>query len=165
MKPTLYGLMVACAVAGVAVGASQDAGDRAQDDRVAKPSRPLVIGHRGATGYLPEHTLASYELAIVRGADFIEPDLVSTKDGVLIARREVNITETTDVASHPRVCETVHDEDDRRRAGERLVRHPRTYVRRRPLSRWGTAHDRQEEERRMSAPLALHTLLDFIIKG
>lgn len=62
---------------------------------------PLVIGHRGAAGYLPEHTLASYELAIARGADFVEPDLVSTKDGVLIARHEVNITETTDVADHP----------------------------------------------------------------
>lgn len=62
---------------------------------------PLVLGHRGATGYLPEHTLASYELAIDQGADYIEPDLVSTKDGVLIARHEVNITGTTDVASHP----------------------------------------------------------------
>jgi glycerophosphoryl diester phosphodiesterase len=61
---------------------------------------PLVVGHRGATGYLPEHTLASYELAILRGADYIEPDLVSTKDGVLIARHEVNITETTNVADH-----------------------------------------------------------------
>jgi glycerophosphoryl diester phosphodiesterase len=62
---------------------------------------PLVLGHRGATGYLPEHTLASYELAISQGADFIEPDLVSTKDGVLIARHEVNITDTTDVSAHP----------------------------------------------------------------
>ncbi len=62
---------------------------------------PLVLGHRGASGYLPEHTLASYELAISQGADFIEPDLVSTKDGVLIARHEVNITGTTDVASRP----------------------------------------------------------------
>lgn len=62
---------------------------------------PIVIGHRGASGYLPEHTLAAYELAISQGADFIEPDLVSTKDGVLIARHEVNITETTDVASRP----------------------------------------------------------------
>jgi glycerophosphoryl diester phosphodiesterase len=61
---------------------------------------PLVLGHRGATGYLPEHTLPSYELAISQGANFIEPDLVSTKDGVLIARHEVNITETTDVSTH-----------------------------------------------------------------
>lgn len=62
---------------------------------------PIVIGHRGAAGYRPEHTLASYRLAIDMGADFIEPDLVSTKDGVLIARHEVNITGTTDVASRP----------------------------------------------------------------
>ncbi|BAY48830.1 glycerophosphoryl diester phosphodiesterase [Scytonema sp. HK-05] len=62
---------------------------------------PIVIGHRGASGERPEHTLESYKLAIQRGADFIEPDLVSTKDGVLIARHEVNITETTDVASRP----------------------------------------------------------------
>lgn len=62
---------------------------------------PLVLGHRGATGYLPEHTLASYALAIEQGADYIEPDLVSTKDGVLIARHEVDITDTTDVAAHP----------------------------------------------------------------
>jgi glycerophosphoryl diester phosphodiesterase len=62
---------------------------------------PLITGHRGASGYLPEHTLAAYRLAISQGADFIEPDLVSTKDGVLIARHEVNITETTDVAQHP----------------------------------------------------------------
>jgi glycerophosphoryl diester phosphodiesterase len=62
---------------------------------------PLVIGHRGASGYLPEHTLAAYFLAIQQGANFVEPDLVSTKDGVLIARHEVNITETTNVANHP----------------------------------------------------------------
>ena len=65
------------------------------------PLRPLIIGHRGASGSRPEHTLASYELAIEQGADFIEPDLVSTKDGVLIARHEVNIIATTDVANHP----------------------------------------------------------------
>jgi glycerophosphoryl diester phosphodiesterase len=62
---------------------------------------PLVIGHRGASGYLPEHTIEAYRLAIRQGADFIEPDLVATKDGVLIARHEVNITQTTDVAEHP----------------------------------------------------------------
>lgn len=49
---------------------------------------PLVIGHRGASGYRPEHTLAAYDLAITQGADYIEPDLVSTSDGVLIARHE-----------------------------------------------------------------------------
>jgi glycerophosphoryl diester phosphodiesterase len=59
---------------------------------------PLVIGHRGASGHRPEHTLASYKLAIQMGADFVEPDLVATKDGVLIARHEPNIGATTDVA-------------------------------------------------------------------
>lgn len=62
---------------------------------------PLVIGHRGASGYRPDHTLASYQLATEMGADFIEPDLVATKDGVLVARHEPNIKDTTDVASHP----------------------------------------------------------------
>ncbi|HEY5116536.1 MAG TPA: glycerophosphodiester phosphodiesterase, partial [Nakamurella sp.] len=62
---------------------------------------PLVIGHRGAAGYRPEHTLASYELAARMGADFIEPDLVSTKDHVLITRHENDITGTTDIADHP----------------------------------------------------------------
>jgi glycerophosphoryl diester phosphodiesterase len=61
----------------------------------------LVIAHRGASGYRPEHTLASYELAARMGADYIEPDLVSTKDGVLVTRHEPEISATTDVASHP----------------------------------------------------------------
>ncbi|HEX5782025.1 MAG TPA: glycerophosphodiester phosphodiesterase family protein, partial [Solirubrobacteraceae bacterium] len=62
---------------------------------------PLVIGHRGAPGYLPDHTLEGYRLAIQMGADYIEPDLVVTKDGHLIARHEPNITLTTDVKDHP----------------------------------------------------------------
>src|SRR4051794_35711671 len=61
----------------------------------------VIIGHRGAAGYRPEHTLASYELAARMGADYIEPDLVSTKDGVLVARHEPEISGTTDVADHP----------------------------------------------------------------
>lgn len=62
---------------------------------------PLVIAHRGASGYRPEHTLASYELAIEMGADYIEPDLVATKDGHLIARHEPLLDDTTDVKSRP----------------------------------------------------------------
>jgi len=58
---------------------------------------PLIIAHRGASGYLPEHTLEAYALAIDQGADYIEPDLVATKDGYLIARHEPNIINTTDV--------------------------------------------------------------------
>ncbi|MCW2788421.1 MAG: glycerophosphodiester phosphodiesterase [Aeromicrobium sp.] len=60
-----------------------------------------VFAHRGASGHRPEHTLAAYELAIRLGADYIEPDLVSTKDGVLVARHENEISGTTDVADHP----------------------------------------------------------------
>jgi glycerophosphoryl diester phosphodiesterase len=70
------------------------------DDRGSGEEDPLVIGHRGASGYLPEHTLQSYALAIKLGADYVEPDLVVTKDGHLIARHEPNITNTTDVAAH-----------------------------------------------------------------
>ncbi len=62
------------------------------------PAGPLVIAHRGASGYRPEHTLAAYELAVAMGADVIEPDLVSTKDGVLVDRHEPEISGTTDVA-------------------------------------------------------------------
>ncbi len=63
--------------------------------------KPLVIAHRGASGYLPEHTIEGYKLAIQQGADFIEPDLVSTKDGVLIVRHEPMLSGTTDVADRP----------------------------------------------------------------
>jgi glycerophosphoryl diester phosphodiesterase len=83
---------------------TQVAGAAAQAERVDKGGGrrlPLVIGHRGASGYRPEHTLASYQLAIGMGADFIEPDLVSTKDGVLVARHENEIGGTTDIAAHP----------------------------------------------------------------
>jgi glycerophosphoryl diester phosphodiesterase len=62
---------------------------------------PLVIAHRGAPGHRPEHTLAGYELAARMGADYLEPDLVSTADGVLVARHEPMIGGTTDVAAHP----------------------------------------------------------------
>jgi glycerophosphoryl diester phosphodiesterase len=72
--------------------------DRGHDRR---GDEPLVIGHRGASGYRPEHTLAAYELAIQLGADYVEPDLVSTRDGVLVARHENEIGGTTDVAAHP----------------------------------------------------------------
>jgi glycerophosphoryl diester phosphodiesterase len=67
----------------------------------AEEARMLVIAHRGASGERPEHTLAAYALAIEEGADFIEPDLVPTKDGVLVARHENEISGTTDVAGHP----------------------------------------------------------------
>ncbi|MEJ3404377.1 glycerophosphodiester phosphodiesterase family protein [Rathayibacter sp. YIM 133350] len=68
---------------------------------MASASHPLVIGHRGAPGYRPEHTAASYRLAIALGADAVEPDIVATRDGVLVVRHENEISGTTDVARHP----------------------------------------------------------------
>ena len=62
--------------------------------------KPIVIAHRGASGYAPEHTLAAYFIAIQQGADYIEPDLVATRDCVLVARHENEISGTTDVAGH-----------------------------------------------------------------
>jgi len=69
--------------------------------RAQEAATPLIIAHRGASGERPEHTLAAYDRAIDAGADFIEPDLVVTKDGVLVARHENEIGTTTNVADHP----------------------------------------------------------------
>ena len=70
--------------------------------KVAKPAaRPLVFAHRGASALRPEHTLAAYALAIADGADYVEPDLVCTKDGVLVARHDAYLNETTDVSQRP----------------------------------------------------------------
>lgn len=82
-------ILLTCVVAVVTVELVQGAQHAA---------RPLVIGHRGASGHRPEHTLEAYRLAVDMGADFIEPDLVSTRDGVLIARHENEMGGTTDVA-------------------------------------------------------------------
>jgi len=71
------------------------------ESSLAADSRPFVIAHRGASGYVPEHTLAGYFIAIQQGADYVEPDLVISRDGALIARHENEIGGTTDVASHP----------------------------------------------------------------
>ena len=90
------GLAGVLALTAVAAGAAGGIGLQTLD---AKP--PLIIGHRGASGYLPEHTLESYRLAIAQGADVIEPDLISTSDGVLIARHDPNLGISTDVASRP----------------------------------------------------------------
>ena len=89
----VFGIMLAAMLASPLVAG--------QGGRMASLSPPIVIGHRGASGERPEHTLASYELAIDEGADFIEPDLVLTKDNVFVARHENDITGTTDVADHP----------------------------------------------------------------
>jgi len=97
----LAGVVLAVvALAGVVVLPSAAASQQV-DVQAHRPSGPLVIGHRGASGYRPEHTLASYELAARMGADYIEPDLVPTKDGKLVTRHENEISGTTDVATRP----------------------------------------------------------------
>src|SRR3712207_2097844 len=96
--PRMRRLMLAAALAASMAGSPPAmAGDRDK----GRSAEPIVIGHRGASGYRPEHTLASYELAARMGADYIEPDLVVTKDGVLVCRHEPEIGGTTDVAEHP----------------------------------------------------------------
>jgi glycerophosphoryl diester phosphodiesterase len=103
-RPTTFAAAIAIAIAAVAVAATPAAADRGRDD-LGGGGRPgedaLVIGHRGASGYRPEHTLAAYDLAIEQCADYIEPDLVMTSDGVLVARHENEISGTTDVEDHP----------------------------------------------------------------
>ena len=89
-----------CAAALLTTPALADGGKSGREWQSQK-ARPLVIGHRGASGYLPEHTLESYALAIELGADYIEPDLVATKDGHLIARHEPNMINTTNVKDLP----------------------------------------------------------------
>ncbi|MEU8299491.1 glycerophosphodiester phosphodiesterase [Micromonospora sp. NPDC048909] len=92
------GLLAAAVAVPTMAASAEPAADRGQS---RASDRPLVIGHRGASGYRPEHTLEAYRLAIRMGADFVEPDLVSTRDGVLVARHENEISGTTDVAAHP----------------------------------------------------------------
>ena len=94
--PLAGALLALLTVALLMITASADA-----DAGSPAKASPIVFGHRGAAGYRPEHTLASYELGARMGADFIEPDLVSTKDGVLVVRHEPEIGGTTDVADHP----------------------------------------------------------------
>ncbi|GAA3557826.1 glycerophosphodiester phosphodiesterase [Amycolatopsis ultiminotia] len=89
--------------AGLAIGPAA-AGEQAAPDAVAHDrghDDPVIVGHRGAPGYRPEHTLASYELAWRLGVDSVDVDLVPTKDGQLVARHEPEIGGTTDVADHP----------------------------------------------------------------
>jgi glycerophosphoryl diester phosphodiesterase len=94
-------LVAALAAPVLLVGPASAAPSReAPAEGAAAAEELLVIGHRGASGYRPEHTLASYELAARMGSDYIEPDVVSTKDGVLVARHENEISGTTDVENH-----------------------------------------------------------------
>jgi glycerophosphoryl diester phosphodiesterase len=98
--PLLRPLAATLAVAALLAIAFHPADAEAHRPRQAD-NAPLVIGHRGAPGYLPDHTLEGYALAIAMGADYIEPDLVATKDGVLVARHEPNLIATTNVKDLP----------------------------------------------------------------
>lgn len=102
-KARLLSLLVGSAVFGGLTGCN-DNNDNIQQPSVINPvptKKAIVYGHRGAAGYLPDHTLEGYKKGIELGADYVEPDLVMTKDGVLICRHEPNISGTTDVANHP----------------------------------------------------------------
>ena len=91
-KPSLFAALCMSALVTLGCGGSDDA----SADNAA---RPQVIAHRGASGYLPEHTLAGYELAVRMGADYIEPDLQITRDGQLVAIHDDTLERTTNVAS------------------------------------------------------------------
>lgn len=102
-RRSLLQLSTASAATAALSGAASAGADNASahHGRGARYTSPYVVGHRGASGYRPEHTLESYRLAARMGADIIEPDLVITKDGVLVVRHEPEISGTTDVAAHP----------------------------------------------------------------
>ena len=91
---------------GMLFAAAAPAAAHEEKARRRADNAPLVIGHRGgASGYLPEHTLEAYALGIALGADYIEPDLVATKDGHLIARHEPNLIDTTNVKDLPQFAD------------------------------------------------------------
>jgi glycerophosphoryl diester phosphodiesterase len=98
-RPVRTAVILAAGIVALATAVSAS-GSQSKGER-GNRAEPLVIGHRGASGYRPEHTLAAYQLAIDLGADYIEPDLVSTKDRVLVARHENEIGATTDVGVRP----------------------------------------------------------------
>ena len=102
--PTLLMLVLALGAGTLASVSLADDDDRDRESKASSrhDDRPLVIAHRGASGYRPEHTLASYELGARMGADYIEPDLVITKDGVLVARHEPEISTDDRRRSHHR---------------------------------------------------------------
>jgi glycerophosphoryl diester phosphodiesterase len=110
MKTRVWFLtLLSILVLGALMAPLADAKKKHKRHKAPRENSPLVIGHRGASGFVPEHTLQSYRLAIKLGADYIEPDLVATKDGVLIARHEPIIGDSdptttgdsTDVGDHP----------------------------------------------------------------
>jgi glycerophosphoryl diester phosphodiesterase len=106
-------LLAASVLAGCATGPAAGAGDVIRADL----PRPLVIAHRGASGERPEHTIEAYRLAVDQGADCIEPDLVMTKDGVLVARHDIYLSTTTDVESRPEFAARRRPAPDKDHAG------------------------------------------------
>jgi glycerophosphoryl diester phosphodiesterase len=96
-----YVLLLAAFALGASITEAASPVQNSTSWRTLDGKPPLVIAHRGASGYRPEHTLASYTLAIEMGADYIEPDLVATRDGQLVARHEPLLDDTTDVKSRP----------------------------------------------------------------
>ncbi len=97
-KATLFAFTLLLAGCGVQ---AEPGGNLEMQVATLSGGPPIIIAHRGASGERPEHTLAAYALSIEQGADFIEPDLVLTRDGILVARHENEISETTDVADKP----------------------------------------------------------------
>jgi glycerophosphoryl diester phosphodiesterase len=91
---------LALSLLGLAKAGSCDAAVTSSPAKPSRATRPIIIAHRGASGYRPEHTRSAYELAIDQGCDFIEPDLVVTSDGHLVARHENEIGATTNIALH-----------------------------------------------------------------
>lgn len=119
MSKTPYAVTALTVTITVLLGGCATTGAPGSTYPTLRGEKPLVIGHRGASGYLPEHTLEAYRLAIEQGADFIEPDVVVTKDGHLVARHEPNITATTDVADRPEFAKrkTTRDVDGVKETG------------------------------------------------
>lgn len=95
------GFIYAASSIALASAQADSSNHRFMNPGASWPAGPTVVAHRGASALRPEHTLEAYRQAIIDGADIIEPDLVLTKDGVLIARHENEISGTTDVAAHP----------------------------------------------------------------
>lgn len=97
----IYSLMFMAVAIGLSGCNNDSSNDSAAVITPDPKSKPLIMGHRGVAGYYPDHTVFGYKKAVELGADFVEPDLVMTKDGVLVCRHEPYIGGTTDVANHP----------------------------------------------------------------
>src|SRR5260221_1648356 len=110
-RTKLIAFVLALGTAFATASVQADSHDNPGNWRTLDGNAPLVIAHRGASGYFPEETIEAYRLAIAMGVDVIEPDIVVTKDGVLIARHDITLNTSTDVANHPEFA-------SRRRAGE-----------------------------------------------